>query len=79
MNKEIPISVLDAAQGLISQYGQNVVFSGEYMGIEYYTFKFPEESVTGYPVVYMYNINTKEVINISGSRALDIIGELMNN
>ena len=78
MKTEIPIKVQSEAQHLINRYGQNFDYIGNFNGHEYYIYKFPEETITGFPFVYVYNSETEEVLEISGSRALDIIGELAN-
>lgn len=79
MKTEIPIKVQSEAQHLINRYGQNLDYIGNFNEYEYYIYKFPEETITGFPFVYAYNSETEEVMEISGSRALDIIGELTNN
>lgn len=79
MTTEIPVKVQRKAQHLINRYGQNLDCIGNFNEYEYYIYKFPEETITGFPFVYAYNSETEEVMEISGSRALDIIGELTNN
>lgn len=79
MTTEIPVKVQREAQHLINRYGQNLDYIGNFNEYEYYIYKFPEETITGFPFVYAYNSETEEVMEISGSRALDIIGELTNN
>lgn len=75
MSKEIPTAVLNEALSLISHYGQHIEFLGEFCGAEYYTFRFPENSLTGFPYVYIYDLQTEDVLEITGLNALDIISK----
>lgn len=68
----IPKQVKDEARALIEQYGDSLEYLGGYEGQEAYMFKFPEDSCTGYPFVYLYDGNT--ATEISGPLSLDIIG-----
>lgn len=79
MTKEIPTAVQREAQHLINRYGHNIVPLGEFKGNEYYIYKFPEETITGFPFVYAYKSETDEVMEITGSMALDIIAEFTYN
>lgn len=73
----IPVQVKDEARELIEQYGDTFEYLGDYEGQEAYMFKFPEDSCTGYPFVYLYDGNT--VTEISGPLSLDIIGSFVEN
>lgn len=75
MSKEIPTAVIKEAQNLISHYGQHIEFLGEFSDAEYYTFRFPENSLSGFPYVYMYDPQIEGVLEITGFRALDIINK----
>ena len=75
MSKEMPIAVINEAQNLISHYGQHLEFLGVFSDAEYYTFRFPENSLTGFPYVYMYDLKTEDVLEITGFSALDIISK----
>lgn len=76
MNKETPQSVINEAQNLIIHYGQCLVYLGEYLEREYYHFKFPDGTITGFPIVYVYNRKDNSVLEISGFEALNIIESL---
>lgn len=73
MNENIPKVVLDAAKGLIGQYGQNFKKLGLYNGQEAYMYQFPENSFTGFPFVFLYNVESNIVVGVKGFEALDII------
>lgn len=75
MNKDIPQSVIREAQGLIDRYGQCIEYLGEYKGADYYVFHFPDDTITGFPFVYVNFLQMDEVIEVTGSDALDIIGK----
>ena len=50
----IPEQVKNEARVLIEQYGDTFEYLGIYEGQEAYVFKFPGDSCTGYPFVYLY-------------------------
>ncbi len=75
MSKEIPQEVIKKAQSLIEQYGQCIDYLGDYKNAEYYVLHFPDGTITGFPFVYVYFLQMDEVIEVSGSDALDIIGK----
>lgn len=67
----IPEAVKNEARGLIEQYGDSFEYLGEYEGADYYVFKFPEDSCTGFPFVFQYADGL--VFTITGFEALDTI------
>lgn len=78
MNKTIPESVIEEAKGLIEIYGNNLEYLGEYKGSGVYKFKFPKDSETGFPFVYMHDSTKDKVMEITGFDALDIIDEFVH-
>lgn len=78
MYNEIPQAVIKEAQGLIARYGQHIDYLGNHKDADYYVFHFPDGIMTGFPFVYVYYHQTEEVIEITGSNALDIIGKFGN-
>lgn len=78
MSKEIPQAVIEEAQGLIDRYGRCMDYLGKYKDADYYVFHFPDETITGFPFVYVYYRQKEEVIEITGFDALDIIGKFGN-
>ncbi len=77
MNKTIPESVIEEAKGLINIYGNNLEYMGEYKGFDVYKFKFPKDSETGFPYVYLHDSSKDTVMEITGFDALDIIDEFV--
>lgn len=75
MENRIPQQVIDEAQKLIDRYGSNLVFLGNSNGLEYYVFRFPKDSITGFPFVYVYHPQLKKVTEMTGFDALDILGK----
>ena len=65
----IPEQVKNEARALIEQYGDTFEYLGIYEGQEAYVFKFPEDSCTGYPIVYLYD----------GPLSLDVIDSCIEN
>ena len=73
----IPEQVKNEARALIEQYGDTFEYLGIYEGQEAYVFKFPEDSCTGYPFVYLYD--GKEATGITGPLSLDVIDSCIEN
>ncbi len=73
----IPEQVKNEARALIEQYGDTFEYLGIYEGQEAYVFKFPEDSCTGYPFVYLYD--GKEATEITGPLSLDVIDSCIEN
>mgnify|MGYP000220050521 FL=1 len=61
----IPEQVKNEARVLIEQYGDTFEYLGIYEGQEAYVFKFPGDSCTGYPFVYLYDGKDATEINRS--------------
>ena len=66
-----PQAIVDAAKSLIEIYGEHFSYLGMYDGAEAYVYKFPEDSCTGFPFVYLLKDNI--VTEVSGYIALNII------
>ena len=73
----IPEQVKNEARALIEQYGDTFEYLGIYEGQEAYVFKFPEDSCTGYPLVFRYD--GKEATEITGPLSLDVIDSCIEN
>lgn len=73
----IPEQVKNEARALIEQYGDTFEYLGIYEGQEAYVFKFPEDSCTGYPFVYLYD--GKEATEITAPLSLDVIDSCIEN
>ena len=74
--QEIPIAVLNTAKELIDMYGINFDYLGRYKDADTYVYRFPEDSVTGFPFVYLLKDNS--VTEVTGSIALHIISILVD-
>ena len=77
MNKIIPKSVLQEAKSLIELFGNNFKYLGELWGCSVYMFVLPEQQVTGYPFVFMYDHDDETADKITGFEAVDILGEFI--
>ena len=73
----IPEQVKNEARALIEQYGDTFEYLGIYEGQEAYVFKFPEDSCTGYPFVYLYD--GKDATERTGPLSLDVIDSCIEN
>ena len=74
MKKDIPDVIKDVAKPL----GDNIQYIGEYEQKEAYMFFFPENTETGFPIVYLFDKNTNIVEGKTGYEASDIINTLFN-
>jgi len=74
--KNIPQSVIDEAQDLIQLYGNTLIYRGVYNDCDIYQFVFPENMETGFPFIYLHDVEADQVLEISGSRALKMLREL---
>ena len=73
MNGIIPKQVKLEAKNLINLYGESIGFLGEYNGYEVYFFQFPENELTGFPFVFLYDREEDCADTITGFDALNII------
>lgn len=75
MEKKIPQAVIDEAETLITNYGENIVFRGNYKQYEVYKFIFPEDTETGFPFIYLYEPTTDKAFEITGFEVFDILSD----
>ena len=68
---KVPEQIKTAAKGLVDMFGSHFKYLGKHSGADFYMFKFPDDSLTGFPFVYQYE--NGEVLTITGFAALDII------
>lgn len=73
----IPEQVKNEARGLIEQYGESFEYLGDYEGQEAYMFKFPEDSCTGFPFVYLFKSGA--VVEVTGPVAFNIIDSFVED
>ena len=76
MSQKIPQVVIDKAQSLINLYGEHCAFLGQTKMYDVYIFQFPEDSMMGYPILFLYNTATKSATTVTGMEALAIIEEI---
>lgn len=69
---KVPEQIKTAAKGLIDMFGPRFEYLGRHDGADFYLFRFPDDSETGFPCVYRYE--NGKVLEITGFHALDIIG-----
>lgn len=73
----VPESILKAAESLVSMYGPSFDYLGKYDGSDAFMFRFPDDSVTGFPYVYLSDVSG--VREITGYDALDIVGSFVED
>ena len=76
MDNAIPKVVLEDAKQLVQLYGENIIKIGSENIWDIYMFQFPENSLTGYPILFMHDTKTDSVIMITNFEALDVINHL---
>lgn len=74
---KIPQIVKNAAKDLIEIYGDKFDYLGKFEGADAYVFLFPEDSCTGFPIVYLVKDGQLDVI--TDSPALFIIDSLVED
>lgn len=75
--KTIPSAVIEAAKPLIMHYGENLVFLGQKNTQDIYLFKMPDNLLTGYPFVFLYDSQDDTVDIITRFDAVDIVGKYL--
>ena len=73
MENTIPKVIIKEAKELIQLYGENFVKIGSESVRDIYMFEFPENSLIGYPVLYVHNTEDDTVTMIRNFEALDMI------
>ena len=73
--EKIPQMVKDAARDLIEMYGDLVDYLGKHEGADAYVYRFPDDSCTGYPFVYLVKDGKVDVV--TETPALYIIGRFV--
>ena len=71
MTNNIPQKVKRAFESLITMYGDCVEYLGNRAGVDYYRYKFPENTDTGFPNVVAYE--SGNVSNITGFDAVNLV------
>lgn len=75
---DIPQSVLKEASWLIEEYGCAFRQIGKYEEKIVYLYCFPENTETGYPIIYLYDEIDRKTIQVTGEDALEVIQDCIN-
>lgn len=75
----IPSSVIAKAGELIELYGNQLEYCGVFQGSDVYVFSFPEGKETGFPFLYLHDVISNSVKEITGFEALHILSDLKDN
>lgn len=67
----VPEQIRTAARGLIEQYGETFDYLGSVEGQEAYLFKFPKDSCTGFPFLFLYD--GSQATEVTGPSVFDFI------
>lgn len=76
MEQIIPQVIINAAQELVAMYGNNLKYMGQCNKMDVYKFQFPDNTETGFPVLYLYDNSNDEILEISGFESFRILNEL---
>ena len=68
---KVPQIVKDAAKHLIDLYGDKFDYLGKFEGADAFAYAFPEDTYTGFPIIYL--VKDDKVEEISGFDSFDII------
>lgn len=74
---KVPEQIKKAAKSLIDLYGDAFDYLGKYKGKDAFLFRFPEDSNTGFPFIYLFN--SDKVTEITGFEALEILDSFVEN
>lgn len=74
---KVPAQIKAAAQVLINTYGDAFDYLGKYQGADAYLYRFPDNSSTGFPYIYLFKSGI--TTEITGFEALDLLNLLVEN
>lgn len=74
---KVPEQIKKAAKSLIDLYGDAFDYLGKYKGKDAFLFRFPEDSNTGFPFIYL--LNSDKVTETTGFEALEILDSFVEN
>lgn len=74
---KVPEQIKKAAKSLIDLYGETFDYLGKYKGEDAFLFRFPEDSNTGFPFIYLFK--SDKVTEITGFEALGILDSFVEN
>lgn len=74
---KVPEQIKKAAKSLIDLYGDAFDYLGKYKGKDAFVFRFPEDSNTGFPFIYLFK--SDKVTEITGFEALEILDSFVEN
>lgn len=74
---KVPEQIKSAAKSLIDVYGNAFDYLGRYKGKDAFMFRFPDDTNTGFPYIYLFKDD--KVTEITGFEALDILDLLVEN
>lgn len=76
MSLIVPNAVKDKISDLAAMYEGDVEYKGKYKGRDVYMFRFPDDTETGFPLVYLYDDEKEDVAELTGLESLKLLREL---
>lgn len=73
---EIPEKIKNEAKFLIEEFGDNIEFEGKFHNRYVFQYILPNNTRSGFPIVYLYDPHTDEVEPIGGMKTFDILDNL---
>lgn len=73
MSLIVPKAVKDKTSDLAAMYGGDVEYKGKYEGRDVYMFRFPDDTETGFPFVYLYDDDNEDVTELTGFESLKLL------
>ena len=74
---KVPEQIKSAAKSLIDLYGDAFDYLGKYKGKDAFLFRFPEDTDTGFPYIYLFKDG--KATEVTGFEALGIIRLLVKD
>lgn len=75
---DIPSAVKEEMKYLLEHEDGEIVHIGQYQGHEVYRYYFPDNVMTGYPIVILYHQESATAYEVPGEDGLKILAEIYN-
>lgn len=75
---ETPVTVLKKAKELVESFGNHFNYLGIYQNKQVYKYVFPEGLRSGFPYLFLYDERKKDVEEITGIEAFEVIRSIQN-
>ena len=77
MKETIPSVIIAQAKELIDLYDNCLEYCGSYQNKDVFVFRFPDDTETGFPFLFLYDKTNEGVEEITGFETLHILSEII--